>query len=91
MTKQVLDIAAHEVFLKGLPSHCCLFRGASKPHPLSFSSALCGSRRFETSVCPVRLDKLSSRTGQQEIRQCGRQHCQCCASTHNTHSKIGEF
>jgi len=44
--KQVLDIVPLEVFWKGLPSHCCLFRVASKPHPFSFFSALCGSRRF---------------------------------------------
>ena len=66
--KQVLDIAALEVFLKGLHNHCCLFRGALKPPLFSFGSALCvaleSSRRLDVqsdwTSCPVGLDNRES-------------------------------
>lgn len=51
MAKQLLDRATLEVLLKGLPSHCCLFRapkGASKPPPLEpLFVALEGSKGIE--------------------------------------------
>jgi len=46
--KVLLNSAPLEVFLEGLPSHCCLFRGALKPPLFCFFSALCGSRKFDT-------------------------------------------
>ena len=89
---EVLDIAALEVFLKGLPSHCCLFRGASKPPLFSFGSALCGSRKFDflcfLGIYGVFLGFLgvSWRRGVAAGGSIAR-----CASTHDTHRKIGEF
>jgi len=45
----LLQSAPLEVFLKGLPIHFCLFRGALKPPFFNFFTAPCGSRRFNTS------------------------------------------
>jgi hypothetical protein len=49
VTKQLLDKVSLEVLLKGLPRHCCLFRGLETPPLEQHYVALEGLKGIETS------------------------------------------
>ena len=73
MTKHVLDIAVLEVFLKGLPSHCCLFTALKIP-PLDLFAplvvALEGSKLLAVQFTEqaVQLNWTSRSPGDQTAR-----------------------